>query len=140
MDVVIYHNPDCGTSRNVLALIRHAGIEPHVVEYLKMPPSPTLIAQMAVRAGVPVRALLREKGTPYVELGLEDSALGDDRLLDAIQAHPVLLNRPIVVSPLGVRLCRPSETVLELLGQDISEPFSKEDGEVVEGPSARSQS
>lgn len=130
MDVVIYHNPDCGTSRNTLALIRNAGIEPHVVEYLKTPPNRTLVRQLAERAGVAVRDLLREKGTPYAELGLGDPNLTDDRLLDAIEAHPILLNRPIVVSPKGVALCRPSEAVLDLLPAQQSE-FIKEDGERV---------
>jgi arsenate reductase len=130
MDVVIYHNPDCGTSRNTLALIRNAGIEPHVVEYLKTPPNRAMVRQLAERAGVSVRDLLREKGTPYAELGLGDAALTDDRLLDAIEAHPILLNRPLVVSPKGVALCRPSEAVLDLLPAQKGE-FTKEDGERV---------
>ena len=131
MDIVIYHNPACGTSRNTLALIRHVGIEPHVVEYLKTPPSRALVAQLVERMGGSVRDILREKGTPYAELGLDDAALSDDQLLDAIQAHPILMNRPIVVSPLGVKLCRPSEAVLDLLPQEGLKPFTKEDGEVV---------
>lgn len=131
MDVIIYHNPACGTSRNVLALIRHVGIEPHVVEYLKTPPSRALIAELAARTGEPLRALMREKGTPWADLGLDDPTLPDDRLLDAIEAHPVLLNRPLVVSPRGVRLCRPSERVLDLLPDEGLKPFVKEDGEVV---------
>ena len=131
MDVVIYHNPACGTSRNTLALIRHVGIEPHVVEYLKTPPSRALVAQLIERMGGSVRDILREKGTPYAELGLDDAALSDDQLLDAIEAHPILMNRPIVVSPLGVKLCRPSEAVLDLLPQEGLKPFTKEDGEVV---------
>lgn len=131
MDVVIYHNPACGTSRNTLALIRHVGIEPHVVEYLKTPPSRVMIANLVERMGVPLRSLLREKGTPFAELGLGAPDLTDDQLLDAIEAHPVLLNRPIVVSPLGVKLCRPSEAVLDLLPADDLKPFIKEDGEVV---------
>lgn len=131
MDVVIYHNPACGTSRNALALIRHAGIEPHVIEYLKTPPSRGMILGLVERMGVPLRSLLREKGTPFAELGLGDPALTDDQLLDAIEAHPILLNRPIVVSPLGVHLCRPSEAVLDLLPSDGLKPFAKEDGEVV---------
>ncbi|ANF54045.1 arsenate reductase (glutaredoxin) [Brevundimonas naejangsanensis] len=131
MDVVIYHNPACGTSRNALALIRHAGIEPHVIEYLKTPPSRAMITELVRRMGVPLRSLLREKGTPFAELGLGDPALTDDQLLDAIEAHPILLNRPIVVSPLGVRLCRPSEAVLNLLPAEGLKPFTKEDGEVV---------
>ncbi|MGU3404691.1 arsenate reductase (glutaredoxin) [Methylobacterium brachiatum] len=130
MDVVIYHNPDCGTSRNTLALIRNAGIEPHVIEYLKTPPNRTLVRQLAERAGVTIRDLLREKGTPYAELGLADASLTDDRLLDAIEAHPILLNRPIVVSPKGVALCRPSEAVIDLLPAQQRE-FVKEDGERV---------
>ncbi|MGR6532848.1 arsenate reductase (glutaredoxin) [Brevundimonas sp. RM1] len=131
MDVIIYHNPACGTSRNTLALIRHLGIEPHVVEYLKTPPSRVKILNLVERMGVPLRSLLREKGTPFAELGLGAPDLTDDQLLDAIEAHPVLLNRPIVVSPLGVKLCRPSETVLDLLPSDNLKPFIKEDGEVV---------
>ena len=131
MDVVIYHNPACGTSRNTLALIRHVGIEPHVVEYLKTPPSRALVAQMVERMGGSARDILREKGTPYADLGLDDAALSDDQLLDAIEAHPILMNRPIVVSPLGVKLCRPSEAVLDLLPQEGLKPFTKEDGEVV---------
>lgn len=130
MDVVIYHNPACGTSRNTLALIRNAGVEPHVVEYLKSPPSRAMIVSLAARTGLGLRGLLREKGTPFAELGLGDPALSDDRLLDAVAAHPVLLNRPIVVSPRGVRLCRPSETVLDLLPPQRG-AFAKEDGEPV---------
>ncbi|MGU3405598.1 arsenate reductase (glutaredoxin) [Methylobacterium brachiatum] len=130
IDVVIYHNPDCGTSRNTLAMIRNAGIEPHVVEYLKTPPARALLKQLLARAGLSVRDALREKGTPYAELGLGDPALSDDQLLDAIAAHPILLNRPLVVSPKGVRLCRPSEAVLELLPAQQGE-FIKEDGEPV---------
>jgi len=131
MDVVIYHNPACRTSRNVLALIRHVGIEPHVIEYLKAPPSREMILGLVERMGVSLRSLLREKGTPFAELGLGDPALTDDQILDAIEAHPILLNRPIVVSPLGVKLCRPSEAVLDLLPPDGLKPFTKEDGEVV---------
>ncbi len=130
LDVVIYHNPACGTSRNTLAMIRNAGIEPHVIEYLKTPPARALLKQLLTRAGLSVRDTLREKGTPYAELGLGDSALTDDQLLDAIQAHPILLNRPLVVSPKGVRLCRPSELVLELLPPQQG-AFVKEDGEPV---------
>ncbi|GJD45594.1 Arsenate reductase [Methylobacterium cerastii] len=130
MDVVIYHNPDCGTSRNTLALIRNAGIEPHVVEYLKTPPNRFLVRQLAERAGITVRDLLREKGTPYAELGLADPNLTDDQLLDAIAEHPILLNRPLVVSPKGVSLCRPSEAVLDLLPAQQGE-FVKEGGERV---------
>lgn len=131
MDVVIYHNPACGTSRNAMALIRHVGIEPHVIEYLKTPPSCTMILELVERMGVPLRSLLREKGTPFAELNLGDPALTDDQILDAIDAHPILLNRPIVVSPLGVKLCRPSEAVLDLLPSEHLKPFAKEDGEVV---------
>ena len=114
-DIIIYHNPACGTSRNALAMIRNAGIEPHVVEYLKTPPSRALLESLIARAGVGARSLLREKGTPYAELGLNNPNLTDEQLVDAMMAHPILINRPLVVSPLGVRLCRPSETVLELL-------------------------
>ena len=130
MDAIIYHNPACGTSRNTLALIRNAGVEPHVIEYLKTPPSRTMVAALAARAGVSLRSLLREKGTPYAELGLADPTLSDEALLDAIDAHPILLNRPIVATPKGVRLCRPSEEVLELLPPQLGE-FRKEDGELV---------
>ena len=131
VDVVIYHNPACGTSRNTLAMIRNAGIEPHVVEYLKTPPSRTLLVELIDRAGITPRDLLREKGTPYAELGLGDVSLTDDALLDAMMAHPVLINRPLVVSPLGVRLCRPSEVVLDLLPEPQRGAFAKEDGEQV---------
>ncbi len=131
VDIVIYHNPACGTSRNTLAMIRNAGIEPHVVEYLKTPPSRALLVEMVDRAGITPRDLLREKGTPYAELGLEDPSLTDDALLDAMIAHPVLINRPLVVSPLGVRLCRPSEAVLDLLPEPQRGAFAKEDGEQV---------
>jgi len=130
MDVVIYHNPQCGTSRNTLGLIRNAGIEPHVIEYLKTPPTRLLLRQLIDRMGVRVRDVVREKGTPFHELGLGDPSMSDDRLLDAMMAHPVLINRPIVVSPLGVRLCRPSETVLDILPPQQGE-FRKEDGELV---------
>jgi arsenate reductase (glutaredoxin) len=130
VDVVIYHNPACGTSRNALALIRNAGLEPHVIEYLKTPPSRAMLLQLIARMGVPVRAVIREKGTPYAELGLEDPSLGDDALIDAMLAHPILINRPIVVTPLGVRLCRPSEEVIDLLPPQQGE-FVKEDGERV---------
>ncbi|WP_063688555.1 arsenate reductase (glutaredoxin) [Bradyrhizobium stylosanthis] len=130
MDAIIYHNPACGTSRNTLAMIRHAGIEPHVIEYLKTPPSRAMLQQLALRMGLSVRELLREKGTPYAELGLGDPALTDDQLLDAMMAHPILINRPIVVTPQGARLCRPSELVLDLLPAQQGE-FVKEDGERV---------
>jgi len=130
MDVVIYHNPACGTSRNTLAMIRNAGIEPHVIEYLKTPPSREMLVQLIGRMGVSARALLREKGTPYADLGLGNPDLTDDQLLDAMMAHPVLINRPVVVSPKGVRLCRPSEAVLDLLPPQQG-AFVKEDGERV---------
>ncbi|RRH73783.1 arsenate reductase (glutaredoxin) [Falsigemmobacter faecalis] len=130
MDIVIYHNPACGTSRNTLAMIRNADIEPHVVEYLKTPPTRDLLIQLIGRMGVAPRALLREKGTPYAELGLDDPALPDEALIDAMMKHPILINRPIVVSPKGVRLCRPSEAVLDLLPAQQG-AFSKEDGERV---------
>jgi arsenate reductase len=130
-DIIIYHNPDCGTSRNALAMIRNAGIEPHVVEYLKTPPSRVLLESLIARAGITPRALLREKGTPFAELGLDDPALTDAQLIDAMMAHPVLINRPLVVSPLGVKLCRPSEEVLDLIPADQRGAFVKEDGEQV---------
>ncbi len=131
VDVVIYHNPACGTSRNTLAMIRNAGIEPHVVEYLKTPPSRALLVELIDRAGITPRDLLREKDTPYAELGLGDASLSDDALLDAMIAHPALINRPLVVSPLGVKLCRPSEAVLDLLPEPQRGAFAKEDGEQV---------
>ncbi|RYF07487.1 MAG: arsenate reductase (glutaredoxin) [Oxalobacteraceae bacterium] len=131
VDIVIYHNPECGTSRNTLAMIRNAGIEPHVVEYLKTPPSRALLVELIDRAGITPRDLLREKGTPYAQLGLSDDALSDDALVDAMMAHPVLLNRPLVISPLGVKLCRPSEAVLDLLPEAQQGAFAKEDGEQV---------
>ncbi len=130
MDAIIYHNPDCGTSRNTLAMIRNAGVEPHVIEYLKTPPSREMLTRLIARMGISVRELLRENGTPYAELGLGDPALSDAQLLDAMMAHPILINRPIVVSPKGVRLCRPSEEVLDLLPPQRGE-FVKEDGERV---------
>ena len=130
MDVVIYHNPGCGTSRNALALIRHAGIEPHVIDYQTCPPSRELLAEMIERMGMAVRDVLKVKGTPYEELELGNPALSDGQLLDAMMAHPILINRPIVVSPRGVRLCRPSERVLDLLPPQRG-AFAKEDGEAV---------
>lgn len=139
MDVIIYHNPGCGTSRNTLGLIRNAGIEPHIIEYLKTPPTRALLKQLVARMGIPVRALLREKGTPFHELGLADPGLTDDQLLDAMLAHPILINRPIVVSPDGVRLCRPSEQVIDLLPPQQSD-FVKEDGERVVDPRNRTES
>lgn len=140
MDVVIYHNPDCGTSRNTLAMIRNAGIEPHVIEYLKCPPSRAMLEGLIARMGITPRALLREKGMPYGELGLGDPSLSDAALLDAMMAHPILINRPVVVSPKGVRLCRPSEQVLDLLPPQQA-AFSKEDGkEVVDAQGSRTRS
>ncbi|MGD0632806.1 MAG: arsenate reductase (glutaredoxin) [Beijerinckiaceae bacterium] len=130
MDVIIYHNPGCGTSRNTLALIRNAGVEPHVIEYLKTPPSRELLKQLIARMGITPRGLLREKGTPFHELGLDNPALDDAALIDAMVAHPILINRPIVVTPKGVRLCRPSEAVIDLLPPQRGE-FFKEDGERV---------
>ena len=130
MDVVIYHNPKCGTSRNTLGLIRNAGIEPHIIDYLKCPPTRPLLKELIARAGLTVREALREKGTPFQDLGLADPALTDDDLLDAMMAHPILINRPFVVTPKGVRLCRPSELVLDLLPPQRGE-FFKEDGERV---------
>jgi arsenate reductase len=120
MDVIIYHNPACGTSRTTLGLIREAGIEPHVVEYLKTPPARTLLIELLERARMSVRDLLREKGTPYAELGLGDPSLSDAHLLDAMMAHPILINRPLVVSPLGVKLCRPADLAREILPAAVS--------------------
>ncbi|OWK27526.1 arsenate reductase (glutaredoxin) [Sphingomonas dokdonensis] len=131
VDIVIYHNPACGTSRNTLAMIRNAGIEPHVVEYLKTPPSRALLVELIDRAGMTPRELLREKGTPYAELGLGDTSLSDEALISAMMAHPILINRPLVVSPLGVKLCRPSEAVLDLLPSGQLAAFAKEDREQV---------
>jgi len=131
IDVIIYHNPDCGTSRNTLAMIRNAGIEPHVVEYLKTPPSRPMLVQLLERGGLTPRVLLREKGTPYADLGLGDESLSDEALIDAMMDHPVLINRPLVVTPLGVRLCRPSEAVLDILPAAQRGAFAKEDGEQV---------
>ncbi|MBT9456807.1 MAG: arsenate reductase (glutaredoxin) [Burkholderiaceae bacterium] len=135
--VSIYHNPACGTSRNTLALIRHAGIEPEVIEYLKTPPTKDRLQQLVQAMGLSVRDLLREKGTPYAELHLSDPALSDEQLLDFMLQHPILINRPIVVTPLGTALCRPSEQVLELLPVPQLAPFTKEDGEVVTDTGAR---
>jgi len=132
MSVTIYHNPDCGTSRNTLAMIRQSGVEPVVIEYLKTPPSRETLKDLIAAMGIPVRALLRQKGTPYKELGLDDPKWTEDELLDVMMAHPILINRPIVVTPKGVRLCRPSEAVIELLEHPVGR-FVKEDGEVVEG-------
>lgn len=131
IDVIVYHNPGCGTSRNTLAMIRNAGIEPHVIEYPKTPPSRAMLVQLIERAGLSPRELLREKGTPYAELGLGDDTLSDEALIDAMMAHPILINRPLVVSPMGVRLCRPSEAVLDILPAPQQGAFAKEDGERV---------
>ena len=137
-DIVIYHNPECGTSRNTLAMIRNAGIEPHVVEYVKTPPSRVMLESLIDRAGLSPREFLREKGTPYAELGLGDESLSDAALVDAMMEHPILINRPLVVSPLGVRLCRPSEAVLDILPSPQRGAFTKEDGEqVVDAAGAR---
>jgi arsenate reductase len=130
-DVIIYHNPECGTSRNTLAMIRNAGLEPHVVEYLKTPPVRALLRQLISRAGLRPRDLLREKGTPYAELGLDDKGLTDEQILDAMMAHPILINRPLVITSQGVKLCRPSERVLEILPAPQTGAFAKEDGEAV---------
>ena len=140
MNVTIFHNPACGTSRNTLALIRHAGIEPVVIEYLKTPPSKEKLRELVTAIGIPVRELLRQKGTPYAELGLEDATLSDEQLLDAMLAHPILINRPIVVTELGTKLCRPSEEVLELLPVPKLAPFTKEDGDVVKDAGDRRDS
>jgi len=130
-DVTIYHNPDCGTSRNTLAMIRNAGIEPTIIEYLKTPPDRETVKSLVSRAGLTLREALREKGTPYQDLGLSELSLTEDQLLDAIEAHPILLNRPFVVTSKGVKLCRPSEVVLEILPQAQLNDFVKEDGQVV---------
>lgn len=129
--VTIYHNPQCGTSRNTLALIRNAGLEPQVVLYLETPPTRAQLAQLIAACGLPVREVLRNKGDVYEQLKLDDSKWTDDELLDFMIAHPILINRPIVVTPLGTRLCRPSEQVLDILPQPQQGPFTKEDGEVV---------
>ncbi|WP_416407929.1 arsenate reductase (glutaredoxin) [Agrobacterium rosae] len=134
MTVTIYHNPACGTSRNTLAMIRQSGEEPVIIEYLKTPPSRAEIVSLAEKIGVPLRSLLREKGTPYAELVLSDESLSEDALLDAIEAHPILLNRPIVVTEKAARLCRPSELVLDLLPNAQIGTFTKEDGEIVKSP------
>lgn len=136
-NITIYHNPKCGTSRNVLAMIRNSGVEPTVVEYLKTPPSTAELQALLQRMGVGVRDVLRQKGTPYDELDLGNPKWSDDELLDFIGQHPILLNRPIVVTPLGARLCRPSEAVLDILPTPQQGPFTKEDGEVVVDKSGR---
>ena len=133
MSVTIYHNPDCGTSRNTLAMIRQSGTEPEIIEYLKHPPSRQRLKELIAAMGISTRQLLREKGTPYAELGLGDPKWTDDQLLDFMLAHPILINRPIVVTPKGVKLCRPSETVLAILPNPHIGRFVKEDGQVVEG-------
>ena len=129
--ITIYHNPNCGTSRNTLALIRNSGVEPEVVEYLKTPPNRQKLKELVAKCGGSVRGLLRQKGTPFDELNLGDPSLSDEQLLDAIEKHPILLNRPIVESPLGTKLCRPSEAVLDLLPDPQRGAFAKEDGEKV---------
>jgi len=140
IDVIVYHNPECGTSRNVVAMIRNAGIEPHVVEYLKTPPSRALLENLIERAGLAPRELLRRKGTPYAELGLDDPALADAHLIAAMLEQPILINRPLVVSPLGVKLCRPSEKVLDLLPVPQQGAFAKEDGaQVIDGEGLRTR-
>lgn len=137
-DVIIYHNPDCETSRNTLAMIRNAGIEPHIIEYRKTPPSRLMLESLIARMKITPRALLREKGTPYAELGLSNSALSDSAIIDAMMAHPILINRPVVVTSLGVRLCRPSEAVLDILPTPQRGSFVKEDGEqVIDGSGQR---
>lgn len=136
MDVIIYHNSQCGTSRNVLGLIRNAGIEPHVIEYLKTPPTRLMLRELIARMELSVRDVIREKGTPFDELGLGDPSVSDERLLDAMMEHPILINRPIVVTPLGVRLCRPSEAVIDILPPQQGE-FRKEDGELVVNSAGR---
>jgi arsenate reductase (glutaredoxin) len=131
MSVTIYHNPECGTSRNTLAMIRQSGVEPTVIEYLHTPPDRQTVVRLVADAGLSIRDALRKKDTPFDELGLDDPALSDDDLLDAIGAHPILLNRPFVVTPKGTRLCRPSELVLDIIENPDIGPFTKEDGEVV---------
>ena len=131
MDITIYHNPDCGTSRNTLGLVLNAGIEPTIIEYLKNPPDRATLVDLISRAGLSVREAVREKGTPFVELGLDNPATTDEQLIDAMLAHPILINRPFVVTPAGVRLCRPSEVVLDILPVPQQGAFTKEDGEAV---------
>ncbi len=130
-DITIYHNPACGTSRNTLAMIRNSGAEPRIIHYLEAPPSRAELCALIQAMGIPVRELLRQKGTPYDELGLDDPTWSDEQLIDFMLAHPILINRPIVVTPLGTRLCRPSEAVLELLPAPQQGTFRKEDGELV---------
>ena len=130
-DITIFHNPACGTSRNTLAMIRNSGVEPVIIEYLKNPPGRAKLVELIAAMGMPVRSVLRRKGTPYDELRLDDLQWTDDQLIDFMVAHPILMNRPIVVTPLGTRLCRPSETVLDILPSPQLAPFAKEDGEPV---------
>ncbi len=137
MTVTIFHNPDCGTSRNTLAMIRQSGVEPTIIEYLKTPPTREYLVWLIAQAGLTVRQAIRQKDTPYESLGLGDAALNDAQLLDAMMAHPILINRPLVVTPRGVRLCRPSELVLDILLNPNIAPFTKEDGEVVIGADGR---
>jgi arsenate reductase len=137
MTIIIYHNPDCGTSRNTLAMIRQSGEEPEVIEYLKTPPSREKLIDLIAAMGITPRQLLREKGTPYEELGLGDPKWTDDELIDFMIAHPILINRPIVVTPKGTKLCRPSEAVLDILPNPDIGPFTKDDGEVVIDASGR---
>jgi arsenate reductase len=132
VSVTIYHNPDCGTSRNTLAMIRQSGVEPTIIEYLKTPPTRERLVELIKAMDIPVRALLREKGTPFHELALDDPKWSDDELIDQMLAHPILINRPIVVTPKGVKLCRPSEAVLDLLPSPHIGRFVKEDGEVID--------
>lgn len=129
--ITIYHNPECGTSRNVLAMIRNSGVEPRIIEYLRTPPDRTTLTSLIKAIGTPVRDVLREKGTPYTELDLQNPNWTEEQLIDFMLEHPILINRPIVVTPLGTRLCRPSETVLDILPQPQQSPFKKEDGEMV---------
>lgn len=137
MTVIIYHNPACGTSRNALAMIRATGTQPEVIEYLLAPPSRDELKTLIEHMGVPVRDVMRRKGTPYEELGLDNPSLSDDQLIAAMLAHPILINRPIVVAPKGVRLARPSEVVLEILDQPLMQDFVKEDGEVIPATARR---
>lgn len=138
MTVTIYHNPDCGTSRNTLAMIRQSGEEPEIIEYLKTPPSRARLVELIAAAGLTVRGAIRQKDTPYFDLGLDDPSLGDDQLLDAMLANPILINRPFVVTEKGVRLARPSEVVLDILPNPLPGPFRKEDGEIVQPDGTRS--
>lgn len=131
MKIKIYHNPACGTSRNTLELIRNTGVEPEIIEYLKTPPGRDELIDMIAKAGLSVREAIREKGTPYAELGLDNPSVNDTELIDAMLEHPILINRPFVVTPIGVKLCRPSEEVLDILPLPQKGPFTKEDGEAV---------